>query len=88
MYDSSITEERITRLQVLTDALYELPALVVLSSGLSLIWRNRQEKKSTRLYDVRAELECLVQTLRKSRKRKLREASSIIKNTLENFSVE
>ena len=86
MYDSSITEERITRLQVLTDALYELPALV--SSGLSLIWRNRQEKKSTRLYDVRAELECLVQTLRKSRKRKLREASSIIKNTLENFSVE
>jgi hypothetical protein len=55
---------------------------------LELIWRNRHDRKSTRQYSIRAELECLVLTLRKSRPRKLREASKIIQNTLENFPVD
>ena len=86
IYDSSITPEKVTKLQITSEALYELPTLLVLCSGLELIWRNRLDKKSTRLYDIRAELECLVMALRKSRPKRLREASSIIKNTLENFS--
>ena len=85
VYDSSFNQEKVTRLQVNTEALYELPTLLVLCSGLELIWRNRLGKKSTRLYDIRAELECQVLALRKSRPRRLREASNIIKNTLENF---
>ena len=87
IYDTTITQEKVLKLQIHTDALYELPTMVVLCSGLSLIWRNRQDKKATRLYDIRAEIECRIQTLRKSRKRKLREASKIIQNSLENFPV-
>ena len=60
----------------------EFPTILVLCTGLELIRRNRHDIKPTRLYDIWAELECLVVTLRKSRPRKLREASSIIKNTL------
>ena len=81
VYDHSITQDNITKLQIVTDVLYELPTILVLCTGLELIWRNRHDRKSTRLYDIRAELECLVVTLRKSRPRKLRETSSIIKNT-------
>ena len=69
------------------EALYELPTTLAHCSGLELIWRNRHDRKFTRLYDIRAELECLVLTLRKSRRRKLREASNIIRNILENFPV-
>ena len=85
IYDSSATKTSVTKLQITTEALYELPTLLVLCTGLDLIWRNRLEKKSTRLYDIRAELECLICALRNSRPRRLREASSMIKNTLENF---
>ena len=88
VYDNSITQEKITKLQIVTDALYELPTTLVLCTGLELIWRNRHDRKSTRLYDIRAELECLVATLRQSRVRKLREAGNMIKNTLENFTVD
>ena len=87
IYDNSITQEKMIRIQINCEALYELPTTLALCSGLELIWRNRHDRKSTRLYDIRAELECLVLTLRKSRPRKLREASNMIRNTLENFSV-
>ena len=87
IYDSSLTPEKVIKLQVVSEALYELPTLLVLCSGLELIWSNRLEKKSTRMYDIRAELECLVMALTKSRPRKLREASSMIKNTLEKFQL-
>ena len=83
--DSRVSCERVLKLQINTDALYELPTTLLLCTGLHLIWRNRQEKKSTSLYETRAELECLVCLLRKSRPRGLREAAKIIQNTLENF---
>ena len=85
VYDSSITMEKLVRLQVHTDALYELPTMLALCSSLELIWKNRLIKQSTRQYDIRAELECQVLLLRKSRSKKLREASSILENTLANF---
>ena len=88
VYDKSITKEKIIKLQLVTDVLYELPTTLVLCTGLELIWRNRHDRRSTRLYDIRAELECLVATLRQSRVRKLREAGNIVKNTLENFPVD
>ena len=42
-----------------------------LYASLDLIWRNRQMKKSTRLYDIRAELESQGLDLRKARPKKL-----------------
>ena len=85
VYSPHVTPDQVLKLQIKTDALYELPTTLVLCTGLELIWRNRKAKKSTSLYETRAELECLVVSLRKSRPRGLREASSIIQNTLENF---
>ena len=88
VYDNSATQEKMVRLHISCEALYELPTTLIICTGMELIWRNRHDRKSTRLYNIRAELECLVLTLRKSRPRKLREASSIIQNTLENFPVD
>ena len=85
VYDSSISMDKIMRLQLNTEALYELPTLLAVCTSLELIWRNRQLKKSTRLYDIRAELESQVLALRKARPKKLREAGKIIHNTLQNF---
>ena len=87
IFDSSISQAKLLQFQVHTDPLYELPAVTALYSGLGLIWRNRHDRKGTSLYDIRAELECLVQGLKKSRLRKLREAGAIITSTLDNFHV-
>ena len=85
VFDSTINMDKITRLQVNTEVLYELPTLLVVCTSFELIWRNRQMKKQTRLYDIRAELESQVLALRKARPKKLREAGNIIYNTLQNF---
>ena len=85
--DSTINKEKVLKLQVNTEPLYELPTVIILYSGLHLIWKNRNDRRATKLYDIRAELECIVQTLRKSRSRRLQESGNIISNTLENFRV-
>ena len=85
IFDSTVTREKVLQFQLHTEPLYELPITAALYSGLCLIWRNRHDKKGTTLYDIRADLECLIQALRKSRTRKLKEAGSIISNTLDNF---
>ena len=69
-------------------AMYLLELSRVHDSGLHLIWKNRNDRRATKLYDIRAELECIVQALRKSRSRRLQESGSIISNTLENFRVD
>jgi hypothetical protein len=79
IYDSSITQEKMVRLKINCEALYELPTTCVLCSGLELIWRNRHDRKSSRLDDIRGELECLVLKLRNSRPRNIMEASNIIR---------
>ena len=84
-YDSSISEDKCLMLNIKTDALYELPTMLVLGTGLSLIWRNRVLKKRTTVHQTRAEVECLVSLIRKSRNRKLREAGNMIENSLNSF---
>ena len=88
VYDSSITKEKVLKLQVYTEQIYELPTVIVMYSGLHNIWKNRNDRRATRLYDSRAELECIIQTLKKSRSKKLRESGNMISNTLENFRVD
>lgn len=87
VYDPGVSHERVLHLQINTDALYEVPTLLVFCTGLELIWKNRQLKKATSLYETRAELELLVITLRKSSTKAIREISKMIQNTLENFSL-
>ena len=85
-YDSSISQEKCLTLSLKTsDPIYELPPMLILGTGLNLIWQNRQNSKRTTLYQIRSELECLVSLLRKSRSRRLREAGNIINNTMNNF---
>ena len=85
IFDSTVNREKVLQFQLHTEPLYELTTIAALYSGLGLIWRNRQNKKGTTLYDIRADLECLIHALRKSRTRKLKEAGSIISNNLDNF---
>ena len=81
VYFPEVTPDQVLKLQIKTDALYELPTTLVRCTGLELIGRNRQAKKSTSLCETQAELECLVVSVRKSRPWGLREATSIIQNT-------
>jgi hypothetical protein len=85
VYDTSINMDKITRLQINTEVLYELTSLLAVCTSLDLIWRNKQMKKSAKLYDIRDELEPQVLALRKARPKKLREAGKIIHNTLQSF---
>ena len=84
-YDPDISPERCLLLNLRTNPIYELQSIIILASGLNTIWNNRKQKKRTSSYQIRTDLECLVSLLRKSRSRGLREAGSMIQNTLINF---
>ena len=84
-YDSTITEENVLLFNLNCEPMYEVPTMLVLATGLNLIWQNRINKKGTTLYQIRAEIECLVSLLRRSRSKKLREAGNMVNNTLTNF---
>ena len=71
-----------TRLQINTVELYELPTLLAVCCSLEVIWTNRYIKKSTRLYDIRPELESQVLALRIARPKKGREAGNYNNNTM------
>ena len=86
VYDSSITQEKAVRFQVNTDSLYQLPATLILYTGLEFIWKNRLQKKKTSVFNTRSEMELLITLLRKSRRSRLKEAGSMIQNTLEMLS--
>ena len=44
VYDSRVSCERVIKLQINTEVLYEVPTILLLCTGLNLIWRNRQQK--------------------------------------------
>ena len=85
-FDSTITAEKLLKLDInATDRIYELPTTLIAATGLYQIWVNRKNKKGTAPYQIRAELECLISLLRRSRSRKCRETGNMIDNTLQNF---
>ena len=84
-FDASINEDRALLFNIACDPLYELPVLLTLSWGMFFIWKNRTKKKSTNLYQIRAEIECMISLLRRSRASKLREAGDMVANTIANF---
>ena len=60
-------------MEITTDAMYELPAVLLLSTGLNLVWRNRSEGKKTTVPELKAELWSLGSLLEETRPRGMRE---------------
>ena len=68
-YDQGITAERALLFDLnVCDQIYELPTILVLYTGLFYISKNRSNKKRTAVYQIRAEIECLISLLRRSRR--------------------
>ena len=84
-YDRSLTEVKSLRVELSADEPFLLASISILSSGLELIWENRKVKKSTAMYSMRAELESSISIKRRSRLRRVKEASKIMENMVENF---
>ena len=84
-YDQALTPTKCLRLDVRADDPFTLPTVVLLATGLLLIWTNRKFKKATSVWTMRAELEARVQLLRRCRTRRLREAGNILNNIIVNF---
>ena len=84
-YDDQLTPEKALSLQLRADEVFSLATITILSTGLETIWANRQHKKVTTLFMMRAELECAVSIRRRSRNRIIREAGDVIENILNNF---
>ena len=87
-YDKTITAEKALLFDInVSEPMYELPTMLVIATGLNLIWQNRLNKKGTTLYQIRAELESLVSLLRRSRSKKIQEAGNMVKNTMKKFPI-
>ena len=85
VYDAGLTAEKSLTLQVTADEVFMLATITILTTGLETIWANRQLKKVTTPFMIRAELECAVSIRRRSRNKIIREAGDIIHNILNNF---
>ena len=84
-YATELTEEKTLTLQVKADEVFLLATITILTTGLESIWSNRQLKKVTTPYMIRADLECALSIKRRSRNKSIREAGNIISNVLNNF---
>ena len=84
-YDRNITEVRSVRLELTPDEPFLLPSIAILTTGLEFIWEKRKLKKTTAMYEMRAELELAVSIRRRSRSRNIREAANIMNNMINNF---
>ena len=84
-YDPNLTEEKSLRMELSADETFLLPTVAILAIGLEFIWENRKVRKTTSLYQMRAELEAAVSIRRRSRSKHVREAGDIMSNMLNNF---
>ena len=85
VYARNLTMEKSLRMEVESDEPFILSTVSTLATGLLFIWENRKLKKSTTLPMMRAELEAAVSIKRRSRLKKVREASQIMQNMIDNF---
>ena len=84
-FDQSLSIEKALKCEIRCDALYEMPAIMILATGLEVIYKNRKESKRTSVAEVRAELESLCGLLHRARARRLREAAAMVRNQITNF---
>ena len=85
VYDKDINQSRCLRLDIRADDPFTLPTVIILVTGLTLVWTNRKIRKETTKWTMRAEIEARVLLLRKCRSTRLKESGEIISNILENF---
>ena len=84
-YDDQLTQDKSLSLQVKADEVFTLIMITMLTTRLEMIWANRQQKKVTIIFMMRAKLECAISIRRRSRNRIIREAGNIIENVVNNF---
>ena len=84
-YQEDLTEEKVLRLELTADDPFRLPSAALLAVGLEYIWERRKQKKSTRPYEMRTELELAVTIRRKASSRRILESAEIMHNMLINF---
>ena len=84
-FDQSLSMEKALKCEIRCDALYEMPAIMILATGLEVIYKKRKESKRTSVAEVRAELESLCGLLHRAMARRLREAAAMVRNQITNF---
>ena len=81
----ALTPRSLLTLEVVGDDPFLLPTMILIATGLQLIWKNRQLKKITSSWSLKSELEAKISLLRRTSKKKLVEAGDILENMLTNF---
>ena len=85
VYDEDLTPDKILTLKVKADEIYMMGTIAMITTGLETIWANRQLKKITTGYMMRADSECVISIRRRSRNCLIRESGDIMQNTLTTF---
>ena len=81
-YAPSLSCHGLLHLEVEAQDPFALPTVVIIATGVQLIWRNRMKSLVTNTNSMRAELEARAQLLQQTRGRRLREAGAIMANIL------
>ena len=82
VYAPALTEEGSLRLEVIAEDPFALPTITLISTGLQLIWKNRQKSCNTSVANMKAEMEARGGLLRAAQGRRLREAGAIMANII------
>ena len=78
--DQTMDVRKALRLDLMCDGPHKTAAVLILISGLQLIYNNRKENKRTSVQELTAELESLCGLLGRARARRLKEAGAMVKN--------
>ena len=84
-YAPTLTPTGLLHLDIVGEDPFLLPTVILISTGLQLIWMNRFDKKVTSVWSMRAELEARICLLRTTRRKRLVEAGNILENMVNNF---
>ena len=79
-YSPALSSAGLLRLEVEAQDPFALPTVVIVATGIELIWSNRLKSAVTSLAAMRAELEARAGLFRQARGRRLREAGAIMAN--------
>ena len=82
-YCPSLSPAGLLRLEVDAQDPFALPSVIIIATGVQLIWTNRLKSAVTSPAAMRAELEARAGLLQQARGRRLREAGAIMANILD-----
>ena len=81
-YNASLSPVGLLRLEVDAQDPFTLPTVVLIATGIELIWTDSMKSAVTSPAAMRAELEAGAGLLRQARGRRLQEAGAILANIL------